>query len=65
MTKIEMFDAARYLLSPASQAELLDDAVATGDVNYIAHAREVIARARELTGIASAMASQTNPTSRD
>ncbi|MBA3811332.1 MAG: hypothetical protein H0X27_06755 [Caulobacteraceae bacterium] len=46
MFKTEPFDAARYLVSPQSQAELLDNALASGDAPYIGQALGVIARAR-------------------
>ena len=51
-TKTIPFDAARYLRSPEAQAELLTDALATGDAGYIANALGVIARARGMTGVA-------------
>src|SRR5487761_2635583 len=38
MVKTEPFDAARYLTSPESQAELLNDALASGEASYVAHA---------------------------
>lgn len=40
------FDAANYLDSAADQADLLSDAVASGDPRYIAYALGAIARAR-------------------
>ena len=46
------FDAARYLGSAESQAELLSDALASGDAGYIANALGVIARARGMTEVA-------------
>lgn len=46
------FDAAEYLGSPEAQAELLRDALETGDVGYIAHALGVIVRARGMSQIA-------------
>jgi probable addiction module antidote protein len=46
------FDAARYLKSPESQAELLSDAFASGDARYIATALGVVARARGMTKVA-------------
>lgn len=52
MVKTEPFDAARHLVSPQSQAELLNDALASGDAPYIAHALGVIARARGMTEVA-------------
>ena len=52
MVKTEPFDAARYLTSPESQTELLNDALASGDAGYVAHALGVIARARGMTEVA-------------
>jgi len=52
MVKTEPFDAARYLTSPESQAELLNDALANGEASYVAHALGVIARARGMTEVA-------------
>ena len=52
MVKSEAFDAARYLTSPESQTELLNDALASGDAGYIANALGVIARARGMTNVA-------------
>lgn len=46
------FDTAEYLRTPEAQAELLADALETGDAGYITHALGVIARARGMTGIA-------------
>ena len=45
MVKTESFDASRYLTSADSQADLLNDALASGDAAYVAHALGVIARA--------------------
>lgn len=46
------YDSSEYLGSREAQLELIDDAVETGDVDYIAHALGVIARARGMTQIA-------------
>ncbi len=46
MAKTEPFDAARYLASSKAQANPLNDALASGDASYVAHALGVIARAR-------------------
>jgi probable addiction module antidote protein len=46
------FDAAEYLDTPDSQAELLSDAFASGDAHYITHALGVVARARGMSSIA-------------
>jgi probable addiction module antidote protein len=46
------FDAATYIDTPESQAELLSDAFDSGDAGYIANALGVVARARGMTGIA-------------
>lgn len=40
------FDAAKYLGNPEAQAAFLHDALETGDAGYIAHALDVITRAR-------------------
>lgn len=45
MAKTEPFEAARYLANPQAQADLLNDALASGDAPYIAQALGVIARA--------------------
>lgn len=52
MVKTEPFDAARYLTLPESQADLLNDALASGDAGYVARALGVIARARGMTEVA-------------
>jgi probable addiction module antidote protein len=52
MVKTEAFDAARYLTTPESQAELLNDALASGSVAYVAEALGVIARARGMAEVA-------------
>lgn len=46
------FDAAKYLKSEESQAELLNDALSTGNAGYIAHAIGIIARARGMADVA-------------
>jgi probable addiction module antidote protein len=48
----EPFDAARYLGSPEAQAELLSNAMLSGDVAYVRHALGVIARARGMAQVA-------------
>jgi probable addiction module antidote protein len=49
------FDAARYLKDdPVGQAELIADALSTGDAGYVAHALGVVARARGMTQVARA-----------
>lgn len=52
MTKTVPFDAARYLKTRASQAELVADALASGDAAYVAQALGVVARARGMTKVA-------------
>lgn len=47
------FDPAHYLKSPKAQAELLADAVESGDAGYIATALGVIARAQGMAEVAS------------
>lgn len=51
-TKTIPFDAAEHLGSAEAQAELLRDALETGDAGYIAHALGVIVRARGTTQVA-------------
>jgi probable addiction module antidote protein len=46
------FDAAEYLDTPESQAELIADALESGDPNYITNAIGVVARARGMTSVA-------------
>lgn len=50
--KTKPFDAARYLTSRKMQAELLSDALESGDAGYIANALGTIARARGMSGVA-------------
>jgi probable addiction module antidote protein len=45
------YDPAEFLTDKQSQDELLQDAVASGDAGYIAHALGIIARARNLSQI--------------
>jgi probable addiction module antidote protein len=52
MIKTEPFDAARYLTTPEAQAELLNDALASGNAPFVAQALGVIARARGMAEIA-------------
>ena len=51
-TKTTPFDPAQYLTDPEAQAELLNDAFASGDAGYIANALGTIARARGMTSVA-------------
>jgi len=46
------FDASLYLESAEAQAELINDAFASGDAKYIATALGTVARARGMTGVA-------------
>jgi probable addiction module antidote protein len=48
----EAFDAARYLITPESQTELLNDALASGRPSYVVQALGVIARARGMADVA-------------
>lgn len=52
MARTEPFDAARYLTSSEAQAELLNDALTSGEAAYVAQALGVIARARGMTQVA-------------
>jgi len=53
MTETLPFDAAEYLDTPKSQAELLADAFETGDAHYITVALGVVARARGMSSVAN------------
>ena len=46
------FDAAGYLDTPESQAELITDALESGNAAYIAKAIGVVARAHGMTAVA-------------
>jgi len=46
------FDAAEHITEPEDQAELLADALATGDAKVIAGAIGIVARARGMSDIA-------------
>lgn len=50
--KTTAFDPAEYLDTPEAQAELLNDALATGDRAYILDALGIIARAKGMTELA-------------
>jgi probable addiction module antidote protein len=52
MTQTLPFDTAEHLTSPEAQAELLADAVESGNAGYLATALGTIARARGMTGVA-------------
>ena len=43
--KTSPFDATRYLSTPEARAEFLRAAIGTGHPAFIAHAKEVVARA--------------------
>ncbi|CAN5170574.1 putative addiction module antidote protein [soil metagenome] len=51
-TKTIPFDPAEHLIDPEDQAELLNDALASGDANYIRNALGVVARARGMSEVA-------------
>jgi probable addiction module antidote protein len=48
------FDAAQYLTEAEDQAELLADALASGDAHIVAKAIGIVARARGMSDISSA-----------
>lgn len=50
--KTTAFDAARYLDTPESQADLIDDALESGNANYLAHAIGIVARAKGMSEVA-------------
>jgi probable addiction module antidote protein len=51
-TRTLPFDAADHLADPADQADLLNDALETGNAAYIANALGTIARARGMSALA-------------
>jgi probable addiction module antidote protein len=51
-TKTTPFDPAEHLTDSEDQAELLNDALATGDATYIRNALGVVARARGMSAVA-------------
>ncbi|MFZ0266487.1 addiction module antidote protein [Caulobacter sp.] len=51
-TKTTPFDAAKYIDTPEAVTALLEDALATGDAGYVAHALGVIARSKGMTAVA-------------
>lgn len=51
-TKTIPFDPAEHLIDPEDQAELLNDALASGDASYIRNALGVVARARGMSEVA-------------
>ena len=51
--KTKPFDAAEYLDDAASQAELLSEALRTGDIGIITAALGLVARARGMSQLAS------------
>jgi probable addiction module antidote protein len=52
MVKTKPFDAARYIDTAEAQAELLNDALASGSAAYVSQALGLIARARGMTAVA-------------
>jgi len=52
--ELSRFDAAEFLTEPEDQAELLADAVASGDAHIVAKAIGIVARARGMSDVASA-----------
>lgn len=49
--KITKFDAAELLTDPETQAELISEALETGDAKFIAHAIGTVARARGMSKV--------------
>ena len=50
--ELTRFDAAEYLSEPEDQAELLADAIESGEANVIAQAIGIVARAHGMTELA-------------
>jgi probable addiction module antidote protein len=53
--KTKPFDAAKYFTTPEDQAELIADALGTGEPGYIVDAIGVVAKARGMTDLANAL----------
>ena len=53
MVKVSPFDPSVFLTDKRDQAELLKDALDSGDEAYLEHALAVVARAQHKTGDAS------------
>lgn len=53
MVKVSPFDPSVYLTDRRDQAELLKDALDSGDEAYLKHALAVVARAQQTTDDAS------------
>jgi probable addiction module antidote protein len=51
MVKSEAFDIAEYMTAKDAQLELLNDAFASGDAAYVAHALGIVARAKGMTEV--------------
>lgn len=49
---IKRFDASKHFDTPEAQARLIDDALRSGNVGYIANALGVVARARGMSDLA-------------
>ena len=49
--KTTRFDSAEYLMSPEAQAELVSEALGTGDPKFVVHALCTVARAREMSDV--------------
>lgn len=54
MSQLKKFDPAEHLDDQQSQAELLADALASGNAGYVANALGIIARARGMSDLARA-----------
>lgn len=54
MSQLKKFDPAEHLDDLQSQAELLADALASGNAGYVANALGIIARARGMSDLARA-----------
>jgi len=52
--ELSRFDVAEFLTEPEDQAELLADAMASGDAHVVAKAIGIVARARGMSDVASA-----------
>lgn len=50
--KTKLFDTAKHFAAEEAQTRLVNDALASGDTGYIAHALGTIARARGMSQLA-------------
>ena len=52
--ELRPFEAEKYFTTAEDQAELLADAIESGDAGYLAHALGIVAKARGMSNLAQA-----------